>query len=315
MRIAIATVGVCLSLVLHAAEEKLTIVAIPGQNGWGSSNQEIYRLFGDNQVNIIRVPTPTLAMDFGQYFCQKHLERKIPNGPYIIHATSQGTATALNFLANHPEEKKKVKALILNAVMASGNSAIHHSALGSDQKHDDSSLPYYMLPYVAKLLPGYLTYWPSGQQAIDAAGILSVDKQFADMPIIIGHSKRDPQLPYDDAGALFFRLSLGSEHVYLVSKERPLHVGVLDDEESRCIVQSILHKHGLYKCDNKERIGNLSPYQPEYMQFKKAYDRLVNKEITHKKIGAALKKAGQAGAFTACVYGMYYLKNTLCGCW
>lgn len=105
------------------------LVVIPGQNGMGGQNvREVLPQF--SQIHY--VPTPEYIPDLGQSRCLKYLKATMQPllanhniHSIIIHASSQGTATALNYMAKYPNAK--VKALILEAILSSGNDAVYHT--------------------------------------------------------------------------------------------------------------------------------------------------------------------------------------------
>jgi hypothetical protein len=108
--------------------------------------------------------------------------------------------------------------------MISGNSAIHYNV--------PVPYSYYILPYLAKLM--YPFYAPAGEQPI-----LTIDQLPQDLPIIILHHSKDPQLPYKDAKALyaFLKKNKKNKNTYLMTKrsqwaEHVLLLGNTRDQES-----------------------------------------------------------------------------------
>lgn len=276
-----------LSMALNINEETLSVYAIPGQNGTRSEPSYIKSIVGQD-VRVISVATPKTLTDLGQYFCQRYLDSalKEQNQKGIIYATSQGTATALNYLAKK-DHGKKIKALVLEAVLASGNSAIFHTVNGPLMNmHFVESLPgaYYWLAYLASLfLPGYR---PAGQQPIKS--ITNIPKE---IPIIIIHSVRDNQISYNDACALFYGLRMmGNANVYLITKNSHKHSQLIESEYEKNIIRQILIKHNLLKVSpifEQQELMNLNQFQPDHEQFKQIYDDLIAKEKNHEIIEAA----------------------------
>jgi hypothetical protein len=110
---------------------------------------------------------------------------------------------------------QKIKAVILEAALASGNSAIFHTATGRLMNMRWlNNIPgsYYVAPYFGAIAcPGYR---PSGQQPI-----WSVDNIQSNIPIIIIHSENDLQLPFYGACALYYRLRINgndTEHAHCI---------------------------------------------------------------------------------------------------
>lgn len=285
------------------AQQKLHVYAIPGQNGLGSEVNYVKKLLGEEAVEVTPVQTPTICPDLGQRRCLKHLREAVNsrggNPAGIIHATSQGTATALNYVARE-DKGKNIQALILESPLASGNSAIHHTASQPSmglQKITNLPFSYYWAPYVAKSM--FPAYSPSGRQAIR-----SIKDIPANMPVVIAHSKKDEQISYDDACALYYGLrEQGNNNTYFITKKGANHVRPLKHSRNRPIVRAILQKHALLTASDEEQ-GNiqggidLSAYQPPHQQFKKQYDVLVAKEKNHARIGYVLT----AGFFIAACY-------------
>ncbi len=149
-------------------EQKTHILIVPGQNGMGGQNvRQILPYFKKKHQQAHNVETPLKSPDFGQSKCQNYLKNKInelkennilhDNDSLIIHGSSQGTATTINFAANNPNN---IKALILESVMLTGNSAIFHT-VDNVMMPEQCDLPdssYYSLPYTAKV--AYPSYSP-----------------------------------------------------------------------------------------------------------------------------------------------------------
>jgi hypothetical protein len=284
------------------------VYAIPGQNGMGSEPTYVEALFAGYPVTVVSVATPG-SSDLGQGRCLTCLREAFAQKAFetaIIHATSQGTATALNYLADE-DAGHHIKALILESVLVSGNSAIYHTThgplMGTSFLSSLARLPlsYYWAPYCAKCL--FPWYWPFGKQPIKV-----LDKIPTTLPIIIIHSKDDMQLSYDDACALYYGLrSRGNDNVYLISKDGSRHIHLIDEREKN-VVLAILQRHGLL---TSRAVGeptiDLSAYQPDPLVFKPLYDSLVWKESCHRLVGYG------TGAVTlsALIYAGYYVYHKL----
>jgi len=301
------------------------VYAIPGQNGYGSDLTYVKAIFADcSDVSVVSVATPANP-DLGQSVCMGCLRNAFLEGnpkSVIIHATSQGTATALNYLA-YEDKGRHIKGLVLESVLASGNSAIYHTArgplFGESLINRLIGLPfsYYWAPYIAKVLMPY--YWPSGSQPIK-----SIEHIPTNIPIIIIHSKRDMQLSYNDACALYYGLRMrGNDNVYLISKEGGDHLwlmgkkdnmGIQDfifpavevEKNDKDIVLNILQRCGLINPSVPLQAIDLREYQPDPAPFKELYDDLVRKETCHRYIGYGF---GAAIAGATLYVAQYFYKK------
>lgn len=285
-----------IALQLHAASSShYTVLAIPGQNGCGSSENYVASQLGIDKEKIYQVRTPNVLIDFGQRFCQKDLNVGYSavdsSSGYIIHATSQGTATALNYLAANPDAQRNLKGMVLEAVMASGNSAIAHNV-------HESPIGHVLAPYVARLIQ-FWTYSPSGMQAIKSIENL----QGKDLPIVLVHSTDDRCLPYYGACALYYGLKeKGHRNVYFVTKEDSMrHIEILgENPKERSVVKSILAQHNVVEADQTTSSHGLARYQPDHMKYREVYEKLRFFEKAHSAIGVTLT-AGCA------IYMLYYI--------
>ncbi len=285
----------------HYAMNKSSIVyAIPAQNGLGSGPEYIHTVFNISGDAIVPVPTP-LSADLGQNRCVDLLKKTIEKNPAqkaIIHATSQGTATALNYLAHYDDES--IAALILEAPLASGNSAIIHTLKGP-LTQDNSSLKtlaqlpgaYYTIPYGAKI--EFPSYWPAGKQAIKSAAKIS-----STLPIILVHAKNDPQISYDDTLALYYALrSHGNNNVYLISKDGSRHINLLTSDRDKKIACAILGAYDLLETHEYDHTIDLLDYQPAHESYKNLYEEFIRKEKNHERIAFASCIAMAAGLAAA----------------
>lgn len=289
------------------AMQNLHVYAIPGQNGLGSNPEYVSEILNIDKTDITAVTTPTLGIDLGQSGCINHLKRVYnpqlyPNA--IIHATSQGTATALNFVAQN--QHHTIKAIILEATLATGNNAIMHTVTGPLMRLEGiAKLPfsYYWLPYVAKIL--FPFYNPNGMQAIK-----ELPKIAKEIPIIIVHSKLDPQLSFTDACALYYGLkSQGNGNIYFVQKDGSDHIQLLKTGDIP-VINTILQKHGLKPSSTVEEV-DLTNFQPNHMQYKSHYDELIRKENNLKYINYSFK----IGALGLLAYALYKKADTLKQLW
>lgn len=278
---------------METTNNNLVVYSIPGQNGMGGDPDYIKCLFNSQNIPIVQVPTPTFLVDLGQFFCQRHLTQVIAQEKrdIIIHATSQGTATVLNYLSKRPNEK--IKLLILESPLASGNQAIYHTATNElmPQFNFIKHIPgaYYIVPYIGAIMcPGYL---PIGQQPI-----FSIQKSSfpLDIPIIIAHSQDDPQLSFSGARALYYGLKSRGTNIYFIPFNRGRHLNLFFDihnTNKSSVLQKIIKKHvpnvslGIIEDNNtgntediNEIDDDLGQYTPEINAFKKDYDELVQKE-------------------------------------
>lgn len=284
----------------------LTVYAVPGQNGLGSSPEYIRALLQADKnfpIEIISVSTPGFGKDLGQNNCIKALADSIQklkrtHQHAIIHATSQGTATAINYLAHTKDTnpENKIDGLVLEATLASGNSAVHHTF-----SNPFMGIPllaripfsYYWLPYAVKAFIPF--YWPGGKQPIK-----SIEKLPNNLPIVIAHSRSDIRFSFNDACALYYGLrKKGNDNVYLLPFDGRKHIEVIGESGGHAaqVLRAILTKHSLLQ---KEQNIDLSRLQPDPNQFKAHYDALVAREKWHNRIKYLLS----AGACTATAFAI-----------
>lgn len=307
-------------------ENPLTVYAVPGQNVKGGESWYIKDIFG-GKTNVIFVPTPSLydgssletakipdlsstsyfgqIPDFGQHNCLEHLQKTMAHThkddeKFIFHGTSQGTATILNYLAQ--PNAKKPAAVILESVLGSGNSAIHHTVnsalyfvrygfswtnfkINFKAKENAAfktiakyTLAYYWMPYFATMF--FPPYRPSsGLQAIKSVSAIPND-----IPIIIIHAIDDPQLSHDDACALYYGLvQNGNQNVYFIPKDGCEHIRLLAySDPGKNIVRQILRDHTVLK-RRQAVIIDSAIYKPDPELYKEQYENLLNKELNHEK--------------------------------
>lgn len=275
------------------------ILAVGGQNTLGSEVDYVARLFDVREDCITRSPLPQGwikdGIDLGQDVCMQNLASVFPaHGDVVFHATSQGTATTLNFVATLPAaDQQRIKLIVLEAVLASGNSAIMHNAKPILGPSTETSGCDYSVPYSATSL--FPRYSPSGKQAIK-----SIEDITHDIPIVIVHAKEDACLPYSGACAAYYGLrSQGHENVYFIPCEGSDHIRILEYKPcQRVFLRSILAKHKLF---GRSGFTPMSPLerqmvQPEIEQFREAYEQLRSHERNHSIIPWAIGGVALLGA-------------------
>jgi hypothetical protein len=288
-------------------EQKTHILIVPGQNGMGGQNvTTVLPYFKQHPQQAHNVETPLKLPDFGQSKCQNYLKDKInelkkdnilhDNDALIIHGSSQGTATTINFTAHNPNN---IKALILESVLLTGNSAIFHTVdnVMMPEEYDLPESSYYVLPYTAKVV--YPSYAPTGEQPIN-----NIDKLPTDLPIIILHDDQDFQLNFKDAQALYAYLTniKKNKNVYLFTykTEKGRHINLLQayDIEKISAINTILELHNILPFDSQKTcsLDDLKKYQPEVQQeWLDHFNGIFNKEqnlecldISTKVVGSSL---------------------------
>jgi len=288
--------------------------ALPGLHGGGSRPRYIKECLAlDKTIKIIRVnyPKTWTTKDLAQQQCISHLDKplkKDKTSNIVIHATSQGGGTALNYIAM-VDQGKKIKALILEAPLISGNDAILYTLKSVMPGITNTPFSYYWLPYLAKIR--FPWYCPSGIQTIKSV------PQIPDIPIIIIHAKNAPQLSYAGSCALYYGLrAQGNNNVYLISTKSSRHVRILTKKpELQKVFQAILKKHNLL--DNKKidlKKISLAPYQPNLDQYKNLYKNLLSQEKWHERVfyGGTIAAAGTAVALTYYAGKKLYKKYVTC---
>lgn len=279
------------------AHDDLKVFAIAGQGDSGSQPAYVSALLGLPLESVYKVPTPGyFTNDFGQNISLVKLKKSLGGTPhdFIVHATSQGTATAINYFAQN-NTGPQPKALILESALASGNSAICYTAL---HKHDvrryAARMPFahYWLPYLAKL--SFPLYGPAGLQPIKSIEMLP-----RDIVVIIIHSEHDWWIPYKDACAIYYRLYERGNPVYLITQTGTKHTHILSKVVAP-IVPSILQKHGILS--GEPAIKDLSRYQPNPFFFTRAYEGLCALERGHEYISRGVLCAQLYAGYRATRY-------------
>ncbi len=279
----------CLLIIESNAAFGYVILSVPGQNGLGSGIYYVAQQLGTNlkdfktgakKIFPVDIPRSVESIDLGQNNCisflKQSFDENVGNNEYIIHATSQGTATVLNFLKIYPEAQNNLKAIILEAPLASGNSAIFH--------HANQQAWFVPEFFVKKLGPSFVqsTMFPAydrfGLQAISS--IESIEKK--DIVIILVHSTNDRCLPYYGACALYYRLNeLGHKKVYLVTKENSSdHINIL---RTSSIIQRILEKNDIHQdpradCSFMNNDYKIKDCQPDFRNFNQSYKSILTFE-------------------------------------
>ena len=231
-------------------------VVIPGQDGYGKkADNPLQHIIDTTQFpseNIHYVNTPIATKnsfftyaDFGQYNCQyplsllmEQLDSNDSVKRIIVYAISQGTATATNYFKSH--QHPKVKALIYEGVMASGNSAISHYGRNKiNIRIGGIKIPvgkwfswtpgsFYTMPYIVSSVV-YPWYSIGGQQAIQ-----SLHQMPNETPFILVHSKEDQILSHDDAVVFYTGLKdAGNPNVHLLTSNKATHVDLFKPDEDQ----------------------------------------------------------------------------------
>ena len=299
----LSTLAVCTQAVTMESS-KTHLLVIPGQNGMGGQNVDTVLPYFTNNNRKYEVKTPLTLPDFGQTCCQELLKQAITelqstdmirkHDGIILHGSSQGTATTINYAAKNPEN---IKALILESVMLTGNSAIFHTVdnVMLPQQYDLPDSSYYALPYIAKY--SYPSYAPIGEQPVN-----NIDTLSPDLPIIIIHETKDFQLSFKDAQALYAYLTKvrKNKNVYLFAQEseRGEHINLLTKNNSQEIraIDTILRLHNLLPFDPSAdclTLQELKTYQPEPQQeWLDRFNALRNKEENLECTATSVKVAG-----------------------
>jgi hypothetical protein len=262
-------------------EQRPHILVIPeydecnnlSKNGTLSYIETILPYFAKNQTSMHYIETPEKLSDFGQNKCQEHLRNKInwckknktlyDTDPLIIYGSSQGSATAINYTAKNP---KNIKALILENIMFTGNSAIENTFVGdtSPSLSDDpiahtiggccrfTNAGYYLLPQLVRT--HFWHYSPTGEQPID-----NINDLPDDLPIIILHNTK---LSCKNAQALYAFLTITKQNpnVYLANQKN-----IIDTTA----INTILKLHNLLPVNYLEKgltLDELKEYQPAVQQ-------------------------------------------------
>ncbi len=288
---------------LTASEPRtMPVIAVSSLCGRGGSSEYIQDVLGVDQSNIIRAKAPLIRRDLGQEKCMQLMGdavNGITGDKCLIFASSQGAATALNYLAMH-YKGTKIKGLVLEGPLMSGNSTIHHTMnsklAGKFSKIGKFPLSRYWLPYAAKI--AFPWYAPSGTQAIK--NLKNIPK---DIPIVIIHSNNDHQVPFDDACALYYGLRKnGNNNVYFLRFNADAHLNTL--YLNKAVVgqlRLILKNHDLIDQDGEKMDLEV---QPDALQYQSQYRALMDHERKHWLIGRYVKLSGYVGLLGFACWGI-----------
>lgn len=246
-------------------------IILPGQNGCGGEDYERNLVVNVAAANVHRIDELRLRgkIDLGQGNCIQDFKRQLnalnvqsfKSKNILLHGISQGTATLINGFNELPEHiRSNVKMLTLEAVLGTGNSAIvYHTK--KQEAPEATYIPFsrYWLPFVGKIV--FPAYNPFGKQALSSAKKLPKD-----VPVIIMHDQKDPELSINDARQLYNNLKQQGNDVYLLETNKGSHFSVLYKEKNHQKgIQAIYKKHGLpYQEDllKEDEVIDLTEYQP-----------------------------------------------------
>lgn len=203
-------------------------IIVPGQNGAISVDTSFF--FVNRSHSVFDTVHNPFSIDLGQTNCIHHFNEQFnrinqQKAPCIIFATSQGTATTVNWLAEKKEDEQKrlVKCLILESVLGS----FKRTTLRTTQAFISSKFTYMpfarlWIPVIANIL--FPAYNPFGKNLLTSARSL-----YADIPLIILHHVNDPQLSIDDAYELYCILKeTNHNNVYFfeINNEQSAHFDI-----------------------------------------------------------------------------------------
>jgi hypothetical protein len=314
-----------------APQTRYVYLIVPGQGNFGGTKHDgkLPQTIPAHYKEIIRLKTPSDPTtspfanfssnndDFGQQECQRLLHEDLnslfneSNIKFIIHAYSQGTASILNYISileladqNNTEKRtSKIEALILESVMISGFSAIHHYT----SNHFRSSFIsaggiLSLLPYSDCWIPliGHKTTFPKfnikGTQTIET--LKHIPTSF---PTIILHSPQDYVLPYDGALAMYEILQKQqNSKAYLIPVHRHVHIDMMSQNIQRrenkekfleiqdiacrtlSTVIDILNQHGVSNISSPPNRRN----QPIFDKYhhKKHFKHISNVRLFHDRL-------------------------------
>lgn len=289
-----------------AGEHYNYFVIVPGLNGSGGQNIKSDTLpsaFQEDAIDIIpssfkvrHAGTQHFLPDLGQRRCLNHLAQTMQplqynqkNQKIIMYTVSQGTATGLTYVSKHPE---KVCAIVCESVLASPNSAIWHTMKNSYKSIESVPLFYSLMPHLARLC--FPFYNPTQQEPLFNTQNISNDTT-----IILLHATRDKQIPFLNAGAMYYALrAQGHTNTYLFSVVSNYHHMILNNKEHTKEITAI--RYLLAKAAGQEcATTDVSLYQPNYLHYKSAYDHLVRKQHQLRKDTRSF--------FVGCLLAWFYL--------
>jgi len=226
------------------------MVVLSGMNGNGGQNViRTMKPFPPSHIHRVAYAHDCIP-DLGQDVCMQGLHlvmcrlNKDPSVSHIlVHATSQGTATILNYMGYYPDSCRKLSALVLESILASGNLSIA-SVCGAT-----------LIPIVNWTLPLLSTwimagYRPNGPQAIHSI-TSKWGTKYKHVPIVLLQTEEDRETPALGFYAVCAALERqGCSSVYSFLLPRHQHVGLLEFERETCspewaMTHGILKWHGL----------------------------------------------------------------------
>lgn len=225
------------------------VVVVPGQNGIGTETgyiqqrfEPVFRtteLWSHDQGalrSIMRagIPTECFKMDFGQDHCKASLTEAMlacsADYPIVLYGNSQGTSTILQWLSDPAVDerlRKRVVMVVLEAVMASGNSAIWRTVRGW---YCDGPLRRVaeFLCLDAMLCVAASWFLFRSFRAGDKQAVRCAESFPRDVPVILTHARQDTNLSYNDACAIqhLLKHKLQHPHVYLCTRMDGQHINL-----------------------------------------------------------------------------------------
>lgn len=224
-----------------------SVVVVPGQNGVGTDAGYVQRRFEPLLSNmetthpqdqlprsIVRsgIPTHCGHIDFGQDRCKALLTEAMQVGdvnfPVVLYGNSQGTSTILQWLSDPAVDKRlrdRVVLVVLEAVMASGNSAIWHTVhnwyCSKPLRH---MAEYLCLDALVCVLASWMVF--RSFRAGDKQAVQCAESFPRHVPVIMTHARQDGNLCYNDACAILhlMRHKLQHPHAYLCTRMDDQHI-------------------------------------------------------------------------------------------
>ncbi len=298
------------------AKPKLTVIAIPGLGGGGSSDEYLQSSFPDYELNIKRIETPVSESDLGQSRCinfvyeqlRKFLEDTDTQDGVVLHATSQGAATVLNGMPEwmHEDWFSRVKFIFFEGPFATGNRGIVHTLRGPKAGTFGPliHLPYSetWTPYVA-IPVRFWDYCPSRQQVIKSVSRLPK------VPMAFIHGGGDVRVPPEDSRAIYHGVRLyGNNDAYSIQEENAPHTHVLENApHGPALIQTLVQKYTKVKPTSNAPIVDLTPYQPDHTGFARSYHDILEEAYMHERIAPSMYAAAAVVAVYATYQGTSYL--------
>lgn len=226
------------------------VVVVPGQNGVGTDTGYVQRRFEPVLTNadlysrdqtalrsIVRagIPTQRHEIDFGQDRCKALLTEAMQVGgadlPVVLYGNSQGTSTILQWLSDQSVDeqlRKRVVLVVLEAVMASGNSAIWHTIHNWCIKESFLRRAAELLCLDALVCVAVSWFVFRSYRAGDKQAVQCAESFPRHVPVILTHSRQDTNLCYNDACAIHYLMKrkLQHPHVYLCTRMDEQHINL-----------------------------------------------------------------------------------------